>query len=261
MATMPVIDELDRCKIALQYLAERQSDRLTIVLELLVERLEDAIGQAHAQLRQCTCAVSAPPQATRGSGRRGVLTCLPGSRRTPPLRLPSPPRLWTTQRRACARTPHPAPPAPNAGIEGRRQPTMVACRSPAVTPSVPPQPLGGAAPPPRPSVRKAKTRRPLPHARPSCPARVPGALQAPPVPRHVDVFLVLGYIQNTRILLANLLQSSRSTFSRGSLLSFFAFKAGILGAPISVLEGWPTVSARYSCTSLAEASERDRFIG
>jgi len=33
---------------------------------------------------------------------------------------------------------------------------------------------------------------------------------------------------NGRILLANLLQSSRSTFSRGSFLSFFAFQEGIL---------------------------------
>jgi hypothetical protein len=49
---------------------------------------------------------------------------------------------------------------------------------------------------------------------------------------------------NGRILLANLLQSSRSTFSRGSLLSFFAFKEGMLGTPISVLGGWPTVSGR-----------------
>jgi len=50
--------------------------------------------------------------------------------------------------------------------------------------------------------------------------------------------------ENGRILLANLLQSSRSTFSRGSLLSFLAFKEGMLGTPISVLGGWPTVSAR-----------------
>jgi hypothetical protein len=35
--------------------------------------------------------------------------------------------------------------------------------------------------------------------------------------------------------LANLLQRSRSTFSRGSFLSFFAFKEGMLGTPISVL--------------------------
>jgi hypothetical protein len=42
---------------------------------------------------------------------------------------------------------------------------------------------------------------------------------------------------NARILLANPLQSSRSTFSRGSLLSFFAFQEGMLGTPISVLGG------------------------
>jgi hypothetical protein len=40
-----------------------------------------------------------------------------------------------------------------------------------------------------------------------------------------------------RILLANLLQSSRSTFSWGSFLSFFAFKAGMLDTPISALGG------------------------
>jgi hypothetical protein len=45
--------------------------------------------------------------------------------------------------------------------------------------------------------------------------------------------------------LANLLQSSRSTLSRGSFLSFFAFKEGILSTPISVLGGWPTVSMRF----------------
>jgi hypothetical protein len=84
MATHPVIDALDRCKIALQYLAEEQSDNLTIVLELLVERLEDAIGQAHAQLRQCTCAGSAQPRAASGATPRGVLTLLPGSWQTPP---------------------------------------------------------------------------------------------------------------------------------------------------------------------------------
>ena len=47
-----------------------------------------------------------------------------------------------------------------------------------------------------------------------------------------------------RILLANLHQSSRSTLSWGSFLNFFAFKEGMLGTPISVLGGWPTVSDR-----------------
>ena len=55
MATLPVIDDLDRCKIALQYVAEMQPDRLTNVFDLLLERLDMAIGQAHAQLRQCQC--------------------------------------------------------------------------------------------------------------------------------------------------------------------------------------------------------------
>ena len=49
---------------------------------------------------------------------------------------------------------------------------------------------------------------------------------------------------NPRILLVNPLQSSRSTLSRGSFLSFLAFKEGMLSTPISVLGGWPTVSAR-----------------
>ena len=51
-----------------------------------------------------------------------------------------------------------------------------------------------------------------------------------------------------RILLANLLQSSRSTFSPGSLLSFFAFNEGMLDTQIAALGGWPTVSGRYPCT-------------
>ena len=42
---------------------------------------------------------------------------------------------------------------------------------------------------------------------------------------------------NGRILLANPLQSSKSTFSRGRFLSFFAFKEGMLGTPISELGG------------------------
>ena len=44
-------------------------------------------------------------------------------------------------------------------------------------------------------------------------------------------------LKNPPILLVNPLQSSRSTFSQGSLLSFFAFKEGVLGTPISVLGG------------------------
>ncbi len=55
MATMPLIDELDRCKTALQVVAEMQSDELATLLELLIERLDDAIGQVQAHIRQCTC--------------------------------------------------------------------------------------------------------------------------------------------------------------------------------------------------------------
>ena len=88
MATIPVIDALDRCKIALQYMAEGQSDRLTIVLELLVERLEDAIRQAHAQVRQCTCAGASQPRGASGSAPRGVLTLLPGAGQTAPPAAP-----------------------------------------------------------------------------------------------------------------------------------------------------------------------------
>ena len=51
--------------------------------------------------------------------------------------------------------------------------------------------------------------------------------------------------QNGGILLANLLQSSRSTFSWRSFLSFLAFKEGMLSTPISVLGGWPTVSGGF----------------
>src|SRR5262249_23518386 len=41
------------------------------------------------------------------------------------------------------------------------------------------------------------------------------------------------------------LQRSRSTFSPGSFLSFFAFKEGILDTQISALGGSPTVSGGF----------------
>jgi hypothetical protein len=56
--------------------------------------------------------------------------------------------------------------------------------------------------------------------------------------------LLSRYTVNARILLANLLQSSRSTFSRGSFPSFFAFKEGMWDPQISALLSSPTVSAR-----------------
>jgi hypothetical protein len=45
--------------------------------------------------------------------------------------------------------------------------------------------------------------------------------------------------------LPNLLQRSRSTLSRESFFSFFAFKEGMSGTPISVLGGWATVSEGF----------------
>jgi hypothetical protein len=88
MATLPVIDNLDRCKIALQYVAEMQPDRLTNVFDLLLERLDAAIGQAHAQLRQCQCLDHSHPRVTPFPVPRGVLTVLPGCRQ--PQQSPAP---------------------------------------------------------------------------------------------------------------------------------------------------------------------------
>jgi hypothetical protein len=51
------------------------------------------------------------------------------------------------------------------------------------------------------------------------------------------VFPLYKVAKNGGILLVNPLQSSRSTFSRGSLISFFAFKEGMLGTPMLVLGG------------------------
>jgi len=59
---------------------------------------------------------------------------------------------------------------------------------------------------------------------------------------------------NGRILLANPLQSSKRTFSWGHFLSFFAFQEGMWDTQVSALLSSPTVSARYSYTSFAEAS-------
>jgi hypothetical protein len=53
--------------------------------------------------------------------------------------------------------------------------------------------------------------------------------------------------KNGRILLANLLQSSSSTFSCVSFPRFFAFQESMWDAPISALLNSPTVSGRFSC--------------
>ena len=45
MPTMQIIDELDRCKTALQVVAEMQSGGVATLLDLLIENLDCAIGQ------------------------------------------------------------------------------------------------------------------------------------------------------------------------------------------------------------------------
>ena len=70
MSNMEIIDELDRCKTALQVVAEMQSDGLATLLDLLIDNLDNAIGQVQAQLQQCTCQVQsrdpAPPSPCTG---------------------------------------------------------------------------------------------------------------------------------------------------------------------------------------------------
>jgi hypothetical protein len=94
MAMMDVIDDLDRCKIALQYVAEVQGDSLTTVLELLLERLEDTIGQVQTQLYQCLCPVHTPARATPVPALRRGLTMVPGLRQTPGRPAPVSPEEW-----------------------------------------------------------------------------------------------------------------------------------------------------------------------
>ncbi len=55
MPNMQIIDELDKCKTALQVVAEMQSGGLETLLDLLIENLDCAIGQVQMQLQQCTC--------------------------------------------------------------------------------------------------------------------------------------------------------------------------------------------------------------
>src|SRR5438105_14884617 len=55
-----------------------------------------------------------------------------------------------------------------------------------------------------------------------------------------------GVWENLRILLANQLQSSGSTFSCVSFPSFFAFQEGMWDTQISALPSSPTVSGRFA---------------
>ena len=74
MSTRELIDELDRCKTALQVVAEMQSDGLATLLDLLIECLDDAIGQVQAHVQQCTCQDLPSDPDTPVPVRRGALT-------------------------------------------------------------------------------------------------------------------------------------------------------------------------------------------
>jgi len=74
MSTRELIDELDRCKTALQVVAEMQSDGLATLLDLLLECLDDAIGQVQAHIQQCTCQDQPRDPDTPAPLHRGALT-------------------------------------------------------------------------------------------------------------------------------------------------------------------------------------------
>ena len=74
MSSMQIIDELDRCKTALQVVAEMQSGGLATLLDLLIENLDRAIGQVQAQLRQCTCQDQPYDSDAPVPLRRGAIT-------------------------------------------------------------------------------------------------------------------------------------------------------------------------------------------
>jgi hypothetical protein len=71
MAMHPVIDNLDRCTMALQSLAEGQSSSLTVVLELLLEQLEDAMGRPRPSCVRAR-ARAPPSRGLRPALRRGA---------------------------------------------------------------------------------------------------------------------------------------------------------------------------------------------
>jgi hypothetical protein len=83
MSSMQIIDELDRCKTALQVVAEMQSGGLATLLDLLIENLDSAIGQVQAQLRQCTCQARPCDLDAPVPLRRGAITVYQGPRPVP----------------------------------------------------------------------------------------------------------------------------------------------------------------------------------
>ena len=74
MSTRELIDELDRCKTALQVVAEMQHDGLATLLDLLLECLDDAIGQVQVHIQQCTCQDLPRDPDTPVPLHRGTLT-------------------------------------------------------------------------------------------------------------------------------------------------------------------------------------------
>ena len=74
MPSMQIVDELDRCKTALQVVAEMQSGGLATLLDLLLECLDTTIGQVQAQLQQCTCQARDYELAPPVPLHRGALT-------------------------------------------------------------------------------------------------------------------------------------------------------------------------------------------
>ena len=74
MPSTQIIDELDRCKTALQVVAEMQSGGLATLLDLLLDCLDEAIGQAQAQLQHCTCQARPRDLDAPIPLRRGAIT-------------------------------------------------------------------------------------------------------------------------------------------------------------------------------------------
>jgi len=74
MPNMQVIDELDKCKTALQVVAEMQSGGMETLLDLLIENLDSAIGQVQMQLQQCTCQARHHDLDAPVPLRRGAIT-------------------------------------------------------------------------------------------------------------------------------------------------------------------------------------------
>jgi hypothetical protein len=69
-----------------------------------------------------------------------------------------------------------------------------------------------------------------------------------------------GVASNEGILLANLLQSSRSTFADASFPRFFAFKEGMWDTQISALWSSPTVSQQLTHKQGEETIEKMKPI-